>query len=104
MSNKASVFSNSTIVESVSCVVNAMTTNWVSLQPLLANLTNRMIIRMGVGFDVTIIEATSELASLSHMLYPNAMVIQYVNNKFLGMLISDKVIKGKEYTVTNDIN
>lgn len=104
MPNKASVFSNSTIADIVSRVLNTMTTNWVSLQPLIANLATRMMTRMGAGFDVTIIKATSELVSLSHMLCPNATVIQSSTNEFLGMLVSDKVVKWKEYTVTNDIN
>ena len=63
-----------------------------------------MMICMGAGFDVTIIEVTSELVSLSRILCPDAMVIQSTTNKFLGMLVSEKVVRWKEYTVTNDIN
>ena len=98
------VFSGVIVADSVGCLVNAMSTNWILLQfriPILAGKTSE---RMGAGFDVTIIQESSALAALCKISCSSLTVIKAKSSDLLHMLANNKTIHWKEYSMSNGVN
>lgn len=68
--------------------INNTHINWISPQPGVANFARSIITRMGVGFDISILEEDPRLATLSNILCPEATVACSSSAIFLQMLAS----------------
>ena len=87
------------VAGSVNRLVSAMSTNWVLLQPRLPTLVGKMSKRIGLGFNVTIIQESAALAALCKISCSSATVVNAKSSKFLQILAKFKTVQWKEYSI-----